>query len=405
MVTTDNRCAISGTFCNAILDCNLTSIDTQSTASEDWAHLTGRTVPLAQQCPSPATESCSDGSQRVNANGREDAKPTISPTQEWTNPCVEIEEPPYSWPKSMLLPAKDVLSDFDLLAAFRDTPMAELGADMGVTLVYRSQRARLQIMQAPASQLVSARAYMVQGDCCPTCFCEGHGWECPNCSSPMTQFRLPSHSDFQFSNRVEEQFHRYCSHSLQALQFTGPVTIHFRVIACHGSGVFEAATTEGRRVWVILHPWYDDIVSPATGEEYCLFQGLCCGSVGLAPVFHVPPPSLNNVLVRRPAGDTAPRILEMFAGIGGWGQAIKALSPSGVPIFSVEVEPNVATALAVTTKRPLIDVDRFLQGKCSFDCRCHGSTLVDHHPGVPVFRPRLVYAMSTLVTGGKRTRS
>ena len=61
----------------------------------------------------------------------------------------------------------------------------------------------------------------------------------------------------------------------------------------------------------------------------------------------------------------------MFAGIGGWGQAIKALSPAGVPIFSVEVEPNVATALAVSTKRPLIDVERFLQ-----DPSCENAVLI-----------------------------
>ena len=197
MVTTAEGCESSGTFRN-VLDCNMTLIDTQSNAGEASSQYTGKTVPLAQQCPSPITASCPVDSQQVEADEREGAQPTISPTQAWTQPCFEEEMPPYSWPKSILLPAEDGLSDSDLLAAFRDYPLAELGADLGVTLVYRSQRARLQIMQAPASQLVSARAYMVQGDCCPTCFCEGRGWECSNCFSPMTQFRLPSHSGFTF---------------------------------------------------------------------------------------------------------------------------------------------------------------------------------------------------------------
>ena len=101
---------------------------------------------------------------------------------------------------------------------------------------------------------------------------------------------------FHFSNRVDEHFHRYCSHSLQALQFTGPITIHFRVTARHGSGVFEVTTTEGRRVWVILHSWYDDIISPAIGDEYCLFQGFCCGSVGHVPIF-LRPPRLGTIFL------------------------------------------------------------------------------------------------------------
>ena len=123
-------------------------------------------------------------------------------------------------------------------------------------------------------------------------------------------------------------FHRYLSHSLQALQFTGPMTIHFRVIATHDSRVLEAVTTEGRHIWVILHSWYDAVVSLRVGDDLCLFQGFCCGSVTGVPVFHVPPPSWNSILVKRSTGETPPRVLEMFAGIGGqqscFGQLEKA---------------------------------------------------------------------------------
>ena len=75
---------------------------------------------------------------------------------------------------------------------------------------------------------------------------------------------------------------------------------------------------------------------PVVGDEYCLYQGFCCGSVGNTAIFFVPVPSWSAVLVRRPSWDSVPRTLEMFAGIGGWGQAIKALANQDHPIFSVE---------------------------------------------------------------------
>ena len=178
--TTTDGCERSEPFHKVILDCNLTAIDTQPTSGEVVSQDNGLVVPMAQECPSPITESVLADSQQIDSEEK-GVQPTISPTCVWTHPCVEDAVPPYPWPKSVLLPAEGGLSDSDLLAAFRNSPLAELGADLGVTLVYRSQRARLQIMQAPASQLVSARAYMVQGDCCPTCFCEGYGWECSNC--------------------------------------------------------------------------------------------------------------------------------------------------------------------------------------------------------------------------------
>jgi hypothetical protein len=50
----------------------------------------------------------------------------------------------------------------------------------------------------------------------------------------------------------------------------------------------------------------------------------------------------------------------MFAGIGGWGQAIKALANQDHPIFSVELDPTVATALSLSTKRVVLSVEQLL---------------------------------------------
>ena len=73
--------------------------------------------------------------------------------------------------------------------------------------MYTSHETRFQVhMQAPAHQLVTARAYMVQGECCPTCFFDGQGWFCPRCSSRMSRFRLPPSPEINFGNCVVECF-------------------------------------------------------------------------------------------------------------------------------------------------------------------------------------------------------
>lgn len=64
----------------------------------------------------------------------------------------------------------------------------------------------------------------------------------------MSRFRLPPSPEINFGNCVVECFYRYLSHSMQALQFTDPISIQFRVTATHGPGVLEVAATEGRRV-------------------------------------------------------------------------------------------------------------------------------------------------------------
>ena len=136
--------------------------------------------------------------------------------------------------------------------------------------------------RAPAHlTLVIARAYMLQGSCCPGCFevCPGMGMsglQTPSlrsfvCPRPLILF-------FEIQQmRSLNIFDRYRSHSRHALQFTGPVTIHFRIRELTCSGVLEAITTEGRLVWVLYHSWYDNVLSPVVGGEYCLFQGFCCG--------------------------------------------------------------------------------------------------------------------------------
>ena len=267
--------------------CVATAPDTQTTVE----------VPLAQVTPSdPGDITASIQVTQIDEGSALD----ISPTCVWTQPCVEEEPddgPPYRLPRTILLPGQDELRVPAFLSALRDSQFADLGSDAGITLVYRSYEARFQLhMQAPAHQFVTARAYMVQGDCCPSCFLFGRGWTCTRCSSPMSQFRLPPPPEITFGNCVDECFHWYLSHSLQALQFTGPTTIHFRVIATHDSGVIEAVTTEGRRIWVILHSWYDTVVSLRVGDDLSLFQGFCCGSVTGVPVFHVPPPSSTKAI-------------------------------------------------------------------------------------------------------------
>eukprot|EP00435_Cladocopium_sp_Y103_P003982 s4592_g1.t1 len=93
----------------------------------------------------------------------------------------------------------------------------------------------------------------------------------------------------------------------------------------------------------------------------CLFQGTYCGSIQDTPIFFVPPPAWGFALIRHPSHHSVPRSLETFAGIGGWGQVIRALLGQDHPIFSVEIDFEVAQALAITTDRRLLSVEQFLQ--------------------------------------------
>ena len=60
------------------------------------------------------------------------------PTCEWSQPCRVHSEPPFHLPNSVVHAAEEVLklSEAKLLAMFRDPRMGDLGAAIGITLVY-----------------------------------------------------------------------------------------------------------------------------------------------------------------------------------------------------------------------------------------------------------------------------
>ena len=308
----------------------------------------GGAIPAAQEFQTPSTVSA----EELPAE-------TCSPTLPWTQ--LPEDGPPFTVDLRCFGHVQGHMTPEDIFSAFRDAPVKVLGGIAGISLIF-PEKIRVQL-QAPDIGFIEGRAYMVRGGCCPACFSpiSAGSWDCPLCSAPTTAFRLPPVPEFTQSSQVESLFFRYRSQSMLALQCAGPLTIHFRDVRLLAPGTIEAVTTEGRTVWIVASSFYDELWIPSIGESMCLFQGTCCGSFYDIPIFFVPPPGWGFALIRHPSPYSVPRSLEMFAGIGGWGQAIRALLGQDHPILSIEVDFEVAQALALTTDRTLLNIDQFIQ--------------------------------------------
>ena len=355
-----------------------TILDTSdSESAKSPLHQRLPSVPLAQRTPSQQSDVVSCQSDPVETGVRQPVD--ISPTWTWTQLPLQANDnhhgselhqgAPVRMPPELLAGLGPDLNPAALVTMNRHSELAELGSFSGVTLIDLTTKVRLQAPAVPP--LVTARAYVLRTRGCPSCFCVCQGPECLSCNSPTSKFSLPSAPDFSYRNVAGEIFDRYRSHSEFALQFTGPTTIHFRVYGTPCPGLLECVSSEGRQVWVLLRSWYDQVIVPGIGDEYCVFQGFCRGSVGNTPIFSPSFPSWSIAFVRRPSWDTPPRTLEMFAGIGGWGQAIKALYNQDHPIFSVEIDQQVATALSLSTRRVLLSSDQFFD-----ELACEDAVLV-----------------------------
>lgn len=64
--------------------------------------------------------------------------------------------------------------------------------------------------------------------------------------------------------------------------------------------------------------------------------------------------------LRQPTHHSVPRTLELFAGLGGWKQALQAIRPDD-SMLSVELDAERARLLAFNYRIPMVEVETFLQ--------------------------------------------
>lgn len=98
---------------------------------------------------------------------------------------------------------------------------------------------------------------------------------------------------------------------------------------------------------------------PSIGEMVVFFNGHAIGLLLGLPLLVTPTRGSDGALVQRSSGVESSRILDLFAGVGGWEHAFDLLpqSPFGPfenrEVVSVELDLAPATSLAKTTKRVL----------------------------------------------------
>ena len=96
------------------------------------------------------------------------------------------------------------------------------------------------------------------------------------------------------------------------------------------------------------------------GCEFALFNGLVVGVFLGKPIFGSPITGSQSAMIRRPKPHDDIRVLDLFAGLGGWEYAIDLLSPSQWTNFSrsdvvsVEIDPLCVKVLAHNSQRAVV---------------------------------------------------
>ena len=245
-----------------------------------------------------------------------------------------------------------------LLQSIRDCHLMPIGGFHGCTVIGPS--CRFQVAKEQIQQLaVDARAYKAR-PMCPSCFADTPTqepiFECPSCQGNLRSFRLPLPLTPQGS-QVEKIFHQFQS-TQEIGTHSGWCNLAFEIIEIYSGFWFVKGPTQN--FWVLFPPCMDVWIRPAVGQNYFLYQAPCVGFVQGCHVLLVPNPNGQGALVRQHGPQDSPRALELFAGIGGWHQARKALGGSEVDILSLEIEPNTAQSLALSTGRPCYDLEQWL---------------------------------------------
>ena len=248
----------------------------------------------------------------------------------------------------------------EILGTIRDLPFHPLGGFHGCTLA--GPNCRVQVgTHAIAPEARSARAYKVS----PVClYCQEPTpigfpiFECPHCHGDLGSFRLPN-AHFSQLRGTQEIVDQIRPHHAELGSRSGLFNLSFRIKQIF-EGFWLVQGPDNVDFWVLL-PWdVHSLVVPAIDQPYYLYQAPCVGTIEGKFIMRAPSPRESGAMIRQHTSQDGPRTLELFSGIGGWHQALKAVQLQDVPITSVEINPIPARALAKSTGRPCVTAAEWL---------------------------------------------
>eukprot|EP00438_Fugacium_kawagutii_P004973 Skav222404 [mRNA] locus=scaffold4422:467384:476455:+ [translate_table: standard] len=190
-------------------------------------------------------------------------------------------------------------------------------------------------------------------DACPSCFRT-------QCDCTTKAFRLPPLPSPQ-GPPERQVFQRYQHSTVNLFTHEGEFTVHFCLTRMVVQGLWEVAF-QGCSGLLLIPAHFDSLYFPEVGHQLALFQVPCVGMIhqddAQWPIFQAPIPSQPGAMVRRPSPEAVPRILELFAGLGGWKQAIRAMRPDDL-VISIEIDATRAKYLACQYGVPALTVTGF----------------------------------------------
>ena len=308
-----------------------------------------------------------------NADGIDlsETKNVISDTLQWTQrpselvdtQCVGFEGNVLTLPNVSLDHLEDVLR----VAMKQPVPYgSEHGKRLkAFPLVVQTQNFQLGRFVGSGDHV----AYMVRygsHDFCCSCFSQFYQDSppvvCPNCgASGVPPALVPS--DIEGTMSPEEKvLRRYVPRPQDVLEKVDRCSVEGVVGLQHSPFlrvlfVEGFVGPEGSNECFLL--WDENWYLPE-GCDFALFNAMVVGIFLGKPIFGSPLPGSHSALIRRPGPHDDVRILDLFAGLGGWEYAIDLLSPfnrskvSRSDIVSVEIDPLCVKILAHNSQRAVL---------------------------------------------------
>ena len=212
-------------------------------------------------------------------------------------------------------------------------------------------------------------AYMVRfgsHDFCYSCFSHFHldhpPIECPTCgASGVPPVQTPSDIEGTMAPELRV-LRKYVPRPQDVLKKVDRCSVE-GVIGTQHSRFLRVVFVEGFLgpkgsnecflLWDVNWPLQD-------GCEFALFNGMVVGVFLGRPIFGSPLSGSQSALIRRPKPHDDVRVLDLFAGLGGWEFAFDFLSPfqrlnlSRSDIVSVEIDPLCVKVLAHNSQRAVV---------------------------------------------------
>ena len=295
----------------------------------------------------------------VDCNEEGDEVKECSPTLLWTQ---NVQEGDHFEVNSTLQP----LDQHDRVLRDLTKSVVSYGSESGCLL-----KAFPLVVQKLCEGSCDHGAYMVypgSQDFCVRCFNPfGDGdvpSYCPHCGVPNTRTLFPSVHAVGSPFPEMDVFMRYVPRPQSILAESGRFTVE-GLVGPRFSELLWRFSVDGFRGT----PGSEDCFLLWDGEEtleedlpVVLFNGVVVGVFGGSPLFGFPFKGSSSALVRRPRVGDDVRVLDLFAGIGGWEYALDLISPAlgtdfsvSSDVVSIELDPVPARTLALNSKRVLIE--------------------------------------------------